>query len=54
MIGMSKGFDTANQKTLLEKLETNLYEDEMRMIYLIISNVKLKVREEILTNIGAA
>ena len=60
MIDMSKVFDIANQKTLLEKLETDLYEREMRMMYLFISNVKLKVRvgrssgEEILTNIGVA
>ena len=43
---------------MLEKLETILDESEMRMMYILINNVKLKVRverslgEEILTNIG--
>ena len=60
MIDVSKAFDTGNQNTLLEKLETILDESEMRMMYLLIHNVKLKVRvgrsleEEILTNIGVA
>ena len=60
MIDVSKAFDTANQNTLLEKLETILDESEMRMVYLLIRNVKLKVRvgrtleEEILTNFGVA
>ena len=60
MIDVSKAFDTANQNTLLEKLETILDESEMRMVYLLIHNVKLKVRvgrtleEEILTNFGVA
>ena len=60
MIDMSKAFDTVNQKTLLEKLGTILDEREMRMMYLLINNVKLKLRvgrslgEEILTNIGVA
>ena len=45
---------------MLEKLETILDESEMRMMYILINNVKLKVRverslgEEILTNIGVA
>ena len=38
MIGMSKSFDTVNQKTLLEKLETILDESEMRIMYLLINN----------------
>ena len=38
MIDMSKAFDTVNQKTLLEKLETILDESEMRMMYLLINN----------------
>ena len=45
---------------MLEKLETILCESEMRMMYLLINNVKLKVRvrrgseEETLRNIGVA
>ena len=60
MIDVSKAFDTANQNTLLEKLETILDESEMRMVYLLINNITLKVRvgrsleEEILTSIGVA
>ena len=60
MIDISKAFDTVNRKTLHEKLETILDESEMRMMYLLIDYVKLKVRmgrslgEEILTNIGVA
>ena len=60
MIDMSKAFDSANRKTLLEKLKIILCESKMRMMYLLINNAKLKVRvggslgEEILTNIGAA
>ena len=60
MIDMPKAFDTVNQKTLLEKLETILDESEMRTMNHLINNVKLKVRvgrslgEEILTNIGVA
>ena len=60
MIDVSKAFDTANQNTLLEKLETILDECEMRMVYLLINNITLKVRvgrsleEEILTSIGVA
>ena len=60
MRDLSKAFDTVNQKTFLEKLETILDESEMRMMYLLINNVKLNVRvrrslgEEILTNIGVA
>ena len=55
---MSKALNTVNRKTLLKKLETILDKSEMRMMYLLINNVKLKVRvgkslgEEILTNIG--
>ena len=53
MIDMSKAFDTVNWKTLLKKFE-------IRMMYLLTNNVKLKVRvgrssgEEILTNTGVA
>ena len=60
IIHMSKVFDTVNRKTLLKKLETILDESEMRMMYLLIINVKLNVRvgrslgEEIVTNIGIA
>ena len=60
IIDMSKAFDTVNRKTLLGRLETILDESEMRMMYLLINNVKLKVRmgkcfgEETLTNIGVA
>ena len=60
MIDVSKAFDTANQNTLLEKLETILDESEMRMVYLLINNITLKVRvgrsleEEILTSIRVA
>ena len=60
MRDLSKAFDTVNRKTFLEKLETILDESEMRMMYLLINNVKLNVRvrrslgEEILTNIGVA
>ena len=44
MIDMSKAFYAVNWKTLLKKLETTLDESEMRMMYLLINNVKLKVR----------
>ena len=60
MIDMPIAFDTANRKTLLEKLETIVDESEVGIMYLLINNVKLKVRvgrslgEEILTNIGVA
>ena len=60
MIEMSKAFDTVNWKTRLQKLETILDESEMRMIYLLINKVKLKVRvgrslgEKIRTKIGVA
>ena len=59
MINMSKAFDTINGKTLLEKLETILDESEMRIMHLLINNLKLKVRvrkslgEEIPTNISS-
>ena len=39
---MPKAFDTVSRKTLLEKLETVPDESEMRMMYLLINNVKLK------------
>ena len=60
MIDMPKAFDKVNRKTLFEKLEAILDESEMRMMYLLINNFKVKVRvgrslsEEILTNIGIA
>ena len=34
MIDISKAFDTVNQKTLLENLETIVDESGMRMMYL--------------------
>ena len=58
IIDMSKAFNTFNRKTLLRKLKTILDKSEMRMMYLLINSVKLKVRvgrslgEEILTYIG--
>ena len=58
IIDMSKALNTVNRKTLLKKLETIPDKSEMRMMCLLINNVKLKVRvgrslgEEILTNIG--
>ena len=58
---MSKAFDTVNRKTLLEKLEPILDDSEMRMMYLLIADVKYRVRventlseEEIDTNVGVA
>ena len=43
MIDMSKAFATVNRKTLLKKLETILDENEIRIMYLLINNLKLKV-----------
>ena len=60
MVDMSKAFNTVNRKTLLEKLETVLDESEMRIMYHLVNNVKLKVKvgrslgEQILTKIGLA
>ena len=44
MIGMPKAFDTVNPKIFLKKLETTLDLSKMRMMNLLINNVKLKVR----------
>ena len=60
MIDTSKTLDTVNRKTLLKTLETILDESEMRMMYLLINNIKRKVKvgrslqEEILTSISVA
>ena len=43
MIDSQKAFDTVNRKTLLKKLETILDENEIRIMYLLINNLKLKV-----------
>ena len=58
MIDMSKAFDTVSRSRLMEQLGEILEENEMRMMYLLINGVKLKVRignqlgEWIKTNIG--
>ena len=44
MIDTSKTLDTVNRKTLLKTLETILDESEMRMMYLLINNIKRKVK----------
>ena len=60
MIGMPKAFDTVSRSKLMEQLEQILEEHEMRMMYLLVNGVNLKVRidgklgEWIKTNIGVA
>ena len=60
MIDMSKAFDTVSRSKLMEQLEQILEEHEMRMMYLLVNGVNLKVRidgklcEWIKTNIGVA
>ena len=60
MIDMSKAFDSVNRSKLLTQLEEILNEVEMRLMYLLITDVVLNVRlgtktgEEIQTNIGVA
>ena len=44
MIDTSKTLDTVNRKKLLKTLETILDESEMRMMYLLINNIKRKVK----------
>ena len=58
LLDMSKAFDTVNRNYLMEHLEKILSKSEMRLIHLLVSGVKLRVRvgkklgEYILTNIG--
>ena len=58
LLDMSKAFDTVNRNKLMEYLNNILSPGEMRLIYLLISGVKLKVRigkelgDSIQTNIG--
>ena len=58
LLDMSKAFDTVNRGKLMKHLEDILSESEMRLVYLLISGVKIKVRvgkkcgEEIATNVG--
>ena len=60
MIDMSKAFDSVNRSILLTQLEEILNEVEMRLMYLLITDVVLNVRlgtkmgEDIQTNIGVA
>ena len=44
MKNMTEAFHNVNRKILLGKLETILDESEIRMMYLLINNIKLKVR----------
>ena len=41
---MSRAFDTINRKKLTNHLQEKLTNDEMRLTYLLISDVKLNVR----------
>ena len=44
MIDMSQAFDTVNRSELMRQLEVFLEPNEMRMMYLLVKDVKLKVR----------
>ena len=59
MIDMSAAFDTVSRKILLKQLEPILEPHELRMMHLLITDVKLMVRvgktgDPIKTNIGVA
>ena len=54
MINISKAFDTVNQKTLLENLETIVDESGMRMMYLTKIDGGKKFKGKFLTKIGVA
>ena len=55
---MSKAFDTVQRNSLVKQLRSILEEDELHIIKILLTDVKLKVRigkemgEEIITNIG--
>ena len=44
MLDMSKAFDKVKRATLMKDLKYILEEDELHMIYVLINNVKLRVR----------
>ena len=58
LLDMSKAFDTINRKRLMEKLEEVLSPCELRIMYILIEKVNIKVRvgkdygQNIETNIG--
>ena len=60
LLDMIKAFDTVNRNKLLKYLEEFLTKSEMRLVYLLISGVELRVRvgneigEIIETNVGVA
>ena len=60
LLDMSKAFDTVNRNKLMKYLEEILTPSEMRLMFLLIAGVKLRVRvgkefgEYIETNIGVA
>ena len=59
LLDMSKAFDTIQRDVLMEDLKEVLDPDELHMFYLLLKDVKIKIRvgeemgEEISTNIGA-
>ena len=44
MLDMSKAFDTVDRKTLLNELSKILNKDELHLMYMLITDVKLKVK----------
>ncbi len=58
LLDMSKAFDTVQRNSLVKQLKSILEDDELHMIKILLTDVKLRVRmgkrmgEEIVTNIG--